>query len=102
MRNTTDQFPATPGHDALWIWFELSRAGWLTLPRVMMHDMPDDWQARMAQLLNEWDDHWKNLPEFSTHVSIKLNGRFVRTPPAISNYRHPSREALDYMKGDPK
>lgn len=39
-----------PGYDALWGWFGLSRASFLVLPRVLMHEMPDDWQLRMAAL----------------------------------------------------
>lgn len=32
------------GENALWLWFGLSRASWLTLPRVLMHEMPDEWR----------------------------------------------------------
>jgi len=43
------------GYDKLWSWFGLSYASFLTLPRVMMHEMPDEWQGKMADLLEEWD-----------------------------------------------
>lgn len=46
------------GYDALWNWFGLSRSSWLTLPRVLMHEMPDDWQRKMAKLLEEYDEYW--------------------------------------------
>lgn len=98
----SDQAQQTPGHDALWLWFGLDRASFLTLPRVMMHDMPDEWQQRMADLLNEWDETWVNLPEepASTHVQFRdLQGRLTRCPWYFKNYRHPERWKLDLMKG---
>ncbi len=85
--------PTTTGEDALWLWFELSRASWLTLPRVMMHDMPDEWQGRMAQLLNEWDEKWRGSPgvlDWETYVLLKRGGRFIKTPRWLIDYRHPS------------
>lgn len=53
------------GFERLWAWFGLSRASWLTLPRCMMHEMPDDWQAKMAALLEQWDETWNSdhMPE---------------------------------------
>ena len=44
------------GYEALWLWFGLSRSAFATLPRVLMHEMPDDWQADMARLLNQFDE----------------------------------------------
>ena len=46
------------GRERLWAWFGLTYASWLTMPRVMMHAMPEDWQDRMAQLCEEWDAAW--------------------------------------------
>lgn len=37
-------------------WFGLSYAQYLTIPRSVMQSMPDDWQARMAQCLEELDE----------------------------------------------
>lgn len=85
------------GRDSLWLWFGLSHSSWLTLPRVMMHEMPDDWQARMAELLNEWDATWVNQPNITTSVNIRSNGRFVRVE-ALNNYRHPDRPFFKSMK----
>lgn len=88
------------GHAALWLWFGLSRASWLTLPRVLMHEMPDDWQARMAALLREYDDHWE-IPDYlavDTMVSAKRDGRFVKLPDFILNYRHPDEGAINRIR----
>src|SRR5574341_1370059 len=75
---TAGYYGHRPGHEELWTWFGLSYAGWLTLPRVMMHEMPDDWQMRMAQLLREWDEAWDlaKLPEIEMSVSLKKGGKF--------------------------
>lgn len=91
------------GHDALWGWFGLSYASWLTLPRVLMHEMPDDWQARMAQLLAEYDEAW-SIPEqyqCETMVSAKRNGKFVRLPSLLLNYRHPRNTEINRMRAKP-
>lgn len=87
------------GHDALWGWFELSRAGFLAMPRVCLHDMPDEWQAKLAALLQEWDDTWTNQPDIKLLVVAKCSsGQFKSIPEFLLNYRHPNRLALDAMK----
>jgi hypothetical protein len=86
------------GHDELWTWFGLSYAGWLTMPRVMMHSMPDDWQARMAQLGREWDATWVNQPDLTAIVTLKHKNKFVRAPRWLLNYRYPDLEQLQRMK----
>jgi hypothetical protein len=86
-----------PGYDALWGWFGLSYASWLPLPRVLMHEMPDDWQARMAVLLEEFDAAFKNVPQYEVQIQLKRNGRFVPMPDWIA-YRHPDRETIEGFK----
>ncbi|MFU7440438.1 hypothetical protein ACM730_14070 [Pseudomonas aeruginosa] len=90
---------ANSGYDQLWGWFGLSRSAYAVLPRVMMHAMPDDWQARFAELMDEWDDHWPNQPDITAHVQIKQNNRFISTPPWLLNYRHPDHNQLNAMRG---
>ncbi len=92
-----EAMPERPGHDALWLWFGLSYASWLTLPRVMMHAMPDDWQMQMAKLCEQWDGHWQNRPQLEAVVVLKQNKKFIKTPEWLE-YRHPDQEALDGMK----
>lgn len=78
-----------PGHQRLWGWFGLSYASWLTLPRVLMHEMPDEWQDRMAQLLEEYDAAFPNCPNLGTMVRATRNGRLTRMPKWLVQYRHP-------------
>ncbi|EPG5279272.1 hypothetical protein L4P86_001705 [Pseudomonas aeruginosa] len=90
---------ANSGYDQLWAWFGLSRSAYAVLPRVMMHAMPDEWQGRFAELMDEWDDHWPNQPDITAHVQIKQNNRFISTPLWLLNYRHPDHNQLNAMRG---
>jgi len=86
---------AGAGAAALHLWFELSYASWLTLPRAMMQEMPDAWQADMARLLSEWTETWTNQPAMGTRVqTVDLRGRLVKTPEWLINYRRPDRERI--------
>jgi len=84
------------GHDRLWRWFGLGRASWLTMPRVMMHAMPDDWQNRMAALLEEWGETWDTdgLPGTKVSAVNLRTNRFIKWPNWVLNYRHPDRAML--------
>ena len=91
-----------PGHDALWGWFSLSRASFLVLPRVLMHAMPDRWQAKLAALLNEYDAEWdldqrKELG-LSTSVNAHRDGKFVSFPDWVLNYLHPDLKFIDSLR----
>lgn len=66
----------------------------------MMHAMPDDWQKRMAVLLNEYDDFYPNQPDIGTRVQITdLSGKLISTPEYLINYRHPRMYEIEQMKG---
>ena len=88
------------GYHRLWNWFGLSRASFLTLPRVLMHEMPDDWQGRMAKLLEEYNEafpnDWNGID--STRVQAMNKGKLVRWPEWIPNYRHPDKEAIAQLR----
>jgi hypothetical protein len=79
------------GHDDLWGWFGLSYASFLTLPRVLMHEMPDEWQGKMAGLLKEWDAAHPNFPDLTFSVSTRgTDGRMLRMPGWLKAYRRPN------------
>jgi hypothetical protein len=92
------------GMQDLWFWFGCSRASFVTMPRAFMHEMPDAWQKKMAQLLTEWDDawNWGDMSIDSTVVTLKKDGKFVKTPELLINYRHPDREKIKSMFIDRK
>jgi hypothetical protein len=79
-------------------WFGLSYASFLVLPRVLMQDMPTEWQERMAVLLNEYDDAFPNQLDIGTSVRATYNGRLTKMPSWLLNYRHPARDELAKLR----
>lgn len=97
--NNKDIIISKEGYDELWLWFSLSYASWLTLPRVLMHEMPDEWQMKMAMLLREWDETWIDTGTDATPiVSLKKGGKFIKVPEWIKNYRHPDKKMIEGFK----
>lgn len=43
-------------HEAIHLWFGLSYASYLTIPRSILQSMPDEWQKKFVILLGELDD----------------------------------------------
>ena len=80
-------------------WFSLSYASWLTLPRVLMEDMPDEWQSKMAALLNEYEVAYPNHPDMGTRVLVTdLDKKLIKTPGWLVNYRRPDRAQIAAMR----
>ena len=76
-------------------WFGLSYAHWLTLPRVLMENMPNDWQRDMVRLLNELNNRFDWYPDDTVFiVSMKSKNKFVRLPENLCNYWHPNHDFL--------
>lgn len=76
-----------------WFWklcpdgWKISRQPFLVLPRVLMHEMPDDWQMRFAKCLEEYaaafpggDDAWR------VRCVSKTTGKLVETPEFYLSY----------------
>lgn len=91
------------GYQKLWAWFGLSKASWLSIPRSMMHHMPDEWQDKMADLMEEWDSHWDWEGEegYGTRVQVTKSGKLTKTPEWMLNYRHPDEEKLNSLERPP-
>lgn len=87
---------ASDGHYELSCWFGLSYASFLTLPRVFMEAMPDEWQGRMAALLNEYGAAFPNQPDLGTRVQVTDgDGHLIKAPRWLIEYRHPDRGVID-------
>ena len=86
------------GYDKLWDWFGLSYSGWLTLPRVLMHEMPDEWQERMADLLLEWNERWDTNDMPTPYVLARQGNKFTKWPSWVTNYRRPDKEEINARK----
>lgn len=83
------------GRSRLWGWFGLSRASFLVLPRVMMHEMPDAWQGKMADLLREYHETFPGMADYKYFVSIRGPKGFISLPTWLCNYRHPDKSMID-------
>jgi hypothetical protein len=68
-----------------------------------MHQMPDEWQKKMAELLEEWEDTW-DTEEVCGGTTVRLTddrGKLIPTPDWVHNYRHPQQSEIDrYRRKD--
>jgi hypothetical protein len=81
-------------------WFELSYASFLVLPRVLMQEMPDEWQEKMADLLNEYEDTFdtSDIGIDGTRVQAIKNNKLIKMPIELLNYRHPDRDFINSIR----
>jgi hypothetical protein len=86
--------PATGG-ERLHAWFgrlfdgawKISRRPFLVMPRVLMHDMPDDWQLRMAECLEEFAARFPECDDdFRVRCHSKTTGKWCPTPEFYLSY----------------
>lgn len=90
------------GYERLWRWFGLSRASFCVMPRVLMHEMPDVWQDRMAALLEEYDATFNRseLPECRV-MAVRDDGKFSSWPDWLLQYRRPDVTHIDALRAEP-
>lgn len=87
------------GHERLWAWFGLSRASFMVLPRVLMHEMSDEWQDKMETLLREYEDEFPNQSHLpSTRIQAVREHKLVKWPEWLLRYRHPNRDEISQCK----
>jgi hypothetical protein len=88
-------------NDRLHTWFGLSRASFLTLPRVLMQEMPNEWQEKMAELLEQYEETF-NTSEIGVHgtkvMAVDESNKFIKMPEDILNYRHPNKHFINGLK----
>lgn len=75
-------------------WFELSHAQFLTVPRLVMENMPLEWQLKMKALLEELDETFDWRPKEGRYwVKLKdAQGHYCPAP--LGDYRHGSVEHI--------
>jgi hypothetical protein len=75
--------------EAIHMWFELSYAQYLTIPRSVLQSMPDEWQRRFVQCLEELDYNMDWRPKKGRYwVRLKNEkGQFISDP------------LMDYQRG---
>lgn len=79
----------------LHLWFGLSYAAFLVMPRVAMMEMPKEWQEKMAELLNQYDETI-DISAFGVKgcrvQALTGEGKLMKMPDELLNYRHPTPE----------
>lgn len=88
-------------NDRLHTWFGLSYASFLTLPRVLMQEMPNEWQEKMAELLEEYDQTFNTsgIGISGTKVmAVDDKNKFTKMPKELINYRRPDINYIDKLK----
>jgi hypothetical protein len=89
-------------HQEINRWFSLTYASWLTIPRVLLEDMPNEWQAKLVELLEEYEERYPNQPPLGTRVLVTGKSNIaIKTPNWILNYRHPDFNMLAELRGEP-
>lgn len=63
-------------------WFSLTYANYLVLPRAVLQSMPDEWQHRFVECLQEMERAFYHLdwPTYMVTARDSSNGRFKRDP----------------------
>ena len=85
--------------ESLWNWFGLSYASFLVLPRVLMHEMSNEWQDKMTELLEEYGKTFPNQPDLGTRVQATKDGKLTKWPSWVLNYRRPEYSEIEKMRG---
>jgi hypothetical protein len=63
-----------------------------------MHEMPDEWQNKMAELLEEWDQTWDSSEMPTPIVNAKKGDRFAKWPNWLLMYRHPDKAKVQQLR----
>lgn len=75
-------------------WFELSYAQFLTVPRIILENMPYEWQVAMKKLLDEMDSTFDWHPKEGRYWVRLRDGEGRFSAPDLCEYRHGSVEHL--------
>lgn len=87
-------------HEDVHAWFELTYASYLTVPRVLLEQMPAEWQHAFARLMDEMAEHYRAPLEGEYAVLLRGEaGRYAVDP--LRNYRYPDRSALALSRRQP-
>lgn len=83
-------------------WFEMSYASWLTLPRVLMQEMPPKWQEKMVDLLDEFHAEFPNAFDEcdDIHVTSRKSGKITKLPEWLNDYKQPDNTKIFLARGD--
>jgi hypothetical protein len=69
-------------------WFELSRAEFLTIPRIALQSMPQEWQRKMVMLLEELDEKIDWRPKEGRYWVFLRDDHGKLHSTNLESYRH--------------
>jgi len=77
----------TPSERDIHTWFSLSYCSYLVLPRLLLSNMPMEWQTRFLGMMDELEARFGSYPEEGSYdVRLKDDkGRFMHDP--LCDYR---------------
>jgi hypothetical protein len=84
------------------LFFELSYASYLVLPRALIQEMPLEWQRRMVSLLDQMRAEFPGYgtaaapDNYRVHLLDEGTHRFRRD--GLSEYRHPDHALIDSLR----
>lgn len=73
------------------LWFGLSYASYLTLPRSLIQSMPNHWQRRLVRLLEQFGETFPGA-DLQYTVKKRKAGKFESDP--LADYRRPDEAAI--------
>jgi hypothetical protein len=88
-------------HEAVHAWFELTYAQYLTIPRSILEAMPDEWQARFVQCLNELDATFDWRPKEGRYWVTLKDGKGRIATDRFREYRRPDHDAIEAARKIP-
>lgn len=86
------------GHNELSLWFELSYARYLTVPRSILEAMPDEWQGKLAALMREMDETFDWRPEEGRYYCYLRDAAGHFRSDSLQEYRHPDRGLIESLR----
>ena len=84
----------TPIHDA----FGLTYASWFVVPRVILQEMPVEWQKRFLELMDEMNQEFDWEPDCTMEIVFRKRGKYIKVPKYYRNYRRPDFGWLELIK----
>lgn len=81
------EYFAANNDEPIHLWFELSYAHYLTIPRSVLQSMPTDWQKRFVQCLEELDELMDWRPKQGRYNVQLRNGNLYTKDPLMDYER---------------
>ena len=100
----TENEPQESGHGKLWRRFIRGQC-FVVLPRAYMHEMPDEWQGRMADLLAEIDEALVERDTVMGDIGFVVrgqnrDGKLAKLPEPVFAYKYPHDDVVRMFAKD--